>query len=478
VLEAGGYFNESDFNQSELWAYQNLYWRGGPTPTADFNVGLQAGACLGGGTTVNWTTTLRTPRWVREQWAGEHGLDGVDSSEFDRHLDAIWQRNSVNDECSDFNGPTERIKAAAEKLEWSFQTITRNADPATYDPVSAGYIGFGDQSGSKQSTMKTFLQDAFDAGAQIVVRCRGDRVLVQDGRAAGVQATYTDPVTGATSQVTIRSPRVVVACGSLESPALLLRSRIGGPAVGNHLRLHPCAALLGVYAEDQKAWWGPPHAGLIDEFANSRGDGYGFLLETAHYTTGTGAAFLPFTTAAAHKDFLSRFAHASTTVGLVRDHGHGEVTIDENGDAVPTYAVTDELDLANLRLAVEMQARAHHAAGAVQIVALAEGVPTWRWGDDIDAYIEQLRAIPFRAGGFRLFSAHQMGSCRMGSDPQTSVAGPFGELHDTPGVWIGDASAFPTPSGVNPMLTNMALAHRTAETIAAAAGNPTVAATA
>jgi choline dehydrogenase-like flavoprotein len=66
----------------------------------------------------------------------------------------------------------------------------------------------------------------------------------------------------------------------------------------------------------------------------------------------------------------------------------------------------------------------------------------------------------------------------MGSDPQTSVAGPFGELHDTPGVWIGDASAFPTPSGVNPMLTNMALAHRTAETIAAAAGKPTVAATA
>ena len=78
VLEGGGYFNESDFNQSELWAFQNLYWRGGPTPTADFNLGLQAGACLGGGTVVNWMTNLRTPSWVREQWAGEHGLEGVD----------------------------------------------------------------------------------------------------------------------------------------------------------------------------------------------------------------------------------------------------------------------------------------------------------------------------------------------------------------------------------------------------------------
>jgi choline dehydrogenase-like flavoprotein len=60
-----------------------------------------------------------------------------------------------------------------------------------------------------------------------------------------------------------------------------------------------------------------------------------------------------------------------------------------------------------------------------------------------------------------------MGSCRMGNDPVSSVANPLGELHDTPGVWIGDASAFPTASGVNPMATIMALAHRTAAAIAA-----------
>ena len=58
----------------------------------------------------------------------------------------------------------------------------------------------------------------------------------------------------------------------------------------------------------------------------------------------------------------------------------------------------------------------------------------------------------------------------MGSDPATSVANPQGELHDTPGVWIGDASAFPTPSGTNPMITIMALARRTAEAIADGAG--------
>ena len=100
-----------------------------------------------------------------------------------------------------------------------------------------------------------------------------------------------------------------------------------------------------------------------------------------------------------------------------------------------------------------------------EIVAGAPGAPTWRAGDDLDAFIARVQRVPLRAGGHKLFTAHQMGSCRMGSDPQTSVANPHGELHDTPGVWVGDASAFPTSSGTNPMITIMALARRTAEAI-------------
>ena len=251
VLEAGGYFDESDFNQLELWAYQNIYWRGGPTLTADMNINIQAGATLGGGSTVNWTNCLRTRPWVREEWAREHGLEGVDGPDYDRHLDAVSQRIGVNDNCSELNGPNQRLKDGADKLGWAFRVLSRNADPATYDPVSAGYLGFGDQSGSKLGTMKTYLQDAFDAGADIIVRCRASKVLVEAGRAAGVEATYADPVTGATAKVTVRAPQIVVAGGSLESPALLLRSGIGGPAVGKNLRLHPVALIFGVYREKQ-----------------------------------------------------------------------------------------------------------------------------------------------------------------------------------------------------------------------------------
>jgi choline dehydrogenase-like flavoprotein len=467
VLEASGYYDEADFNQLELWAFENVYWRGGPQPTADLNVTLQAGATLGGGTTINWTNCLRTTPWVREQWAREHGLEGLDGPEFDRHLDAVFQHIRVNDRCSHLNGPQLRMREGAEALGWSFRTVLRNIDESRYSPETAGYIGFGDQTGAKQSTAKTYLVDAAERGAEIMVHCFAQRLLVEGGRGAGVEAIYTDPETRRSSRVTVRAPRVIVACGSLESPALLLRSGIGGPAVGQNLHLHPSTAIMGIYGEDQRAWWGAPHAGLVDEFANVEG-GYGFLVEGAQYTTGLAASAVPFTTAEDHKQMLSRLKYGATFIGLLRDRGAGRVTVDENGQATVWYSLADELDVRNTHRALEAQIRLHQAAGAQEIAALAEGLPRWRSGDDLDAFIERCRRVPLRAGGFRLFAAHQMGSCRMGKDPNSSVASPDGELHDTPGVWIGDASAFPTSSGTNPMITIMALARRTGEAILAA----------
>ena len=468
VLEAAGYFNESDFKQLELPAYQEMYWRGGPTPTADGNVSLMAGTTLGGGTTINWTNCLRTRSWVREQWASEHGLKGLDGPDYDAHLDAVHQRISANDACSDRNGPQERLREGAEALGWSFETIVRNADPERYSPDTAGYIGFGDQSGSKQSADRTWLADAQAAGARLLANCRADRITADGGRATGVEASWAHP-DGRGAKVTVKAPRVVVACGSLESPALLLRSEIGGPAAGQNLRLHPTSAVVGSYGEDQRAWWGPPQAALCDEFADT-GDGYGFLIETAQYAPGLIGSATPWLSGLDHKERIAQFRVSGSFIGLTRDRGSGQVAIDANGEAVPTYSVTDELDVRNLRQGIEAQVRLHEAAGAHEIGVLATVPASWRRGDDLESFIAGAKRIPLRAGGVKLFTAHQMGSCRMGNDPGTSVADPRGELHDTKGVWVGDGSAFPTSSGTNPMLTIMALARRTAMAIAEDAG--------
>jgi choline dehydrogenase-like flavoprotein len=467
VLEAAGYYNESDFNQLELPAYQQMFWRGGPTPTADGNVSLVAGTTLGGGTTINWTNCLRTRPWVREEWAA-HGLGDVGESAYDRHLDAVLERISANDRCSELNGTQQRLREGTEALGWSFETIVRNTDRAKYSPEMAAYLGFGDQSGSKQSADRTWLADAQEHGARFLTFTRATKVLTEGGRAAGVEAIWQTP-DGRAAQVMVRAPRVVVACGSLESPALLLRSGIGGPAVGQNLRLHPSSVVGGAYGTDQEAWWGAPQAGLCDEFADT-GEGFGFLIETAQYAPGLIGSATPWISGADHKQRMEEFSRTATFISLTRDRGAGQVAVDANGESLPMYSVTDPMDLENLKKGIEVQTRLHEAAGAHQIGPLAEGAPTWRRGDDLEAFIAAVKRIPFRAGGYKLFSAHQMGTCRMGEDPQTSVAGPWGELHDTKGVWIGDGSAFPTSSGTNPMVSIMALAHRTAEAIAEDAG--------
>ena len=196
------------------------------------------------------------------------------------------------------------------------------------------------------------------------------------------------------------------------------------------------------------------------------------------YTTAIGGSAVPFTDGAAHKRQMSNFRHGVSYIALLRDRGHGRVTIDRAGMAVPAYSLTDELDVRNTHRGIEALARLHEAAGAQQILPLAARAPSWRWGDDLGEFVADVTRIPLRAGGWTLFSAHQMGSCRRGTDPSTSVADTWGELHDVKGVWIGDGSAFPSASGTNPMITIMALARRNAQAIAAAAPSATAAAVA
>jgi hypothetical protein len=83
VLEAGGYYDDADFDGAELGGYQRLYTEGGSAATADHSVGLLAGECLGGGTVVNYTTSFRTPDDIREEWAAT-GIPWFTAEEYTR----------------------------------------------------------------------------------------------------------------------------------------------------------------------------------------------------------------------------------------------------------------------------------------------------------------------------------------------------------------------------------------------------------
>lgn len=460
VLEAGGRYDDADFPPDEYRAMRDLYWRGGLTPTHDGNVAMLAGATLGGGSTINWQNCVAPPPLVREQWAEEHGLTGLVGETFDAHLHAVRVRIGATTDHTDLNGPNQRLADGAAKLGVAWHTAARNVS-SLHDPVSAGHVGYGDRSGAKQGTLKTYLADAVEHDARIVVGCRVDRVLVENGRAAGVTASLDDGRT-----VTVHAPDVVVAAGALETPGVLLRSRIGGNAVGQYLRLHPVPMMVGVYREPQEPWWGPPQAVVVDEYTDVMA-GHGYLVETAHSHPGITGLSIPWRSGRDHKLMMGRSGSMAAFIAVQRDHGSGHVVLDAAGETQIHYPLQDSIDAEVSRHAIRRIIDLHVAAGASTVLDLHPDRAVWRRGDDVDKFADAAAARPLGHRERVLFSAHQMGSARMGRDPRTSVAGPDGQLHTTKGVWIGDTSAFPTAVGSNPMLTCMAMARRSAHALLA-----------
>ncbi len=458
ILERAAYRNEADFRQLELAGAQELFLRGGLFFSDTGSIGILAGATLGGGTVINSMVCLRPPERIRAEWA-RLGLAGLDTSEFDAHLDAVSSRINVNTEATKPNRVNEMMVEALTARGLSHQVLPRNASPDD-DPQYCGYCNAGCQHGCKQSVLRTYLQDASDAGARVVVGCAVERVLVDGGRAAGVVGT----VRGADDsdvELTVTAPIVVVAAGGLESPALLLRSGIGGPAVGKHLRLHPTYFVTGIYDEEIDPWSGQFQATVSFDFAEAV-EGSGFLVESVGLSLPFWASAMPFVDGATHKERMLRLRRAATWHAVSHDTGSGEVTLGPDGEPVVRWELADPLDRAVASRAHVELARLHRARGANEIVTFHWNDLGWSEGQDFDAYLGRLEAAPH---GRSAYSAHQMGSCRLGTEPRTSVAGPHGELHDVAGVWVGDASALPTAPGVNPMLTIMALARRTAHAI-------------
>jgi choline dehydrogenase-like flavoprotein len=460
VLEMGQYRNESDFKQLELAGMLELYLGGGLAASEDGSIAILAGSTLGGGTIVNYMNCIRTPEHIRREWAAM-GIEGIDEPDYERHIDRIWERLGVNDAVTSQNRTHKKLIDACEALGYPHRALTRNADQSCEDPRVCGYCFAGCQKGCKQSTMKTFLQDAADAGARFVVGCRAERILVEDGRATGVEAIVTHQ-TGATTTLTVNATSVVVACGAIESPALLLRSGIGGPAVGKHLRMHPASLVAGVYEQPIEGWIGQIQSALSDEFTRCEGE-HGFLIEASTVAPGILAMSLPWVDGKQHKHLIARaLKHSAPFISVARDHGEGQVVIDAHGRAVARWSFDDDIDASMFRRAMVELAKLQRAAGAEEILTLYQRPITWREGDDFEEFLAEIEQGSLAANDIAAFTAHQMGSCRMGSDPSDSVADGRGELHDTRGVWIGDGSAFPTAPGVNPMISIMSLAHRTA----------------
>ncbi len=461
VLEKGGYNNEANFTQLEAQATPELYLKRGTLTTKDVGMVVLAGSTLGGGTVVNWMTSFRTPPEILDEWARSSGIDELTGPGLQASFEAVEKRLSVA-EVASHNRQNQLLYDACVKSGYHAAALRNDSIDCQQ---RCGFCGFGCRYGSKQSTMKTYLQDAYDHGARIVVRCSADRVLIEHGKAVGVEATALDSETGKKHKVTVRAKAVVVAAGSINSPALLLRSGLENPHIGRHLHLHPVVTVTGIYPEKVYAWKGVMQSAYSNEFGYLDGN-YGYKIEVPPAHPGLIGMSTPWFSPRDYREQMLQTANVATFIILARDKGEGSVTIDRFGEPVIDYVIS-VYDRQHLKHGLRQAARLHFAAGATSIVTLhnkktridrpANGEVSEQQYRAYDRQVERHGMNPNR---LITFSAHQMGTCRMGTDPKNAVVDANHEVHGVKGLYVCDGSVFPAASGVNPMLSIMGLAHR------------------
>src|SRR3954469_17134238 len=473
VLEAGEYVPENELVPGEYEGYRRLYLNGGAMASDDAGTGILAGATLGGGTTVNYTTAYRTPDGVREEWA-RAGVRGIAGDDYEHALDAVFERLGVNDEHTWPSKRDELLQQAATQLGWSSIRVKRNAHGCPRGGEACATCGFGCPYGAKQSTARTWLADAEKRGARILVRARAQKVIVEGGAARGVEA-----VTWEGRKVTVRSRAVVSAAGALHTPALLKRSGLSNEHIGKHLHVQPAAVVWGVLDREVRPWEGVMQAIHVDQFTDLDGRGYGVRHQTAPVHPGFFGSWAPWDGAAHYVGLLESLAHTTAVGFTVRDQTDGEVRGGRDGEPVIRYRLSPE-DRRHARRGMDASAELLEAMGAQRIFSCHARYVGYAPGRDGDRarFMRDMDAAGWGPGQLQLNGFHLLSSCRMGGTAATSACGPEGETWDVRDLVVCSVSAFPTASGVNPNMSIQALGRLNATKLAERLGARSGAATA
>ncbi|KAI8927370.1 hypothetical protein BC831DRAFT_181621 [Entophlyctis helioformis] len=352
------------------------------------------------------------------------------------------------------------------------QTVPQNTGGKEH---YCGWCTFGCPYGEKQSTMLTWIKDASDDGAQLIEGAHATRIVHSNSQVRGVE-TLVD----GSQRVMMSARRVVVCCGAIHTPALLLRSSIKNVHLGKHLKLHPIVAVHGIYPDrDIKPYEGSILTSCSDHVADLDGRGYGARIEVTSGHPSFIAMMMPWTSAADHKQRMLMYRHTATFVAVVRDDdSEGQVWADAStGQPRFNWAMSDK-DARAAVAGLVHSLRLHIAAGASEVLTGQLGVPAFKRPAGAGAeqvlesaefreYLGQVEAAGIKPNMVGVYGAHQMGTARMSTDAAQGVVDQHGESWDVRGLYVADTSVFPTACGVNPMVTAQSVAHSIAQFIKA-----------
>jgi choline dehydrogenase-like flavoprotein len=457
MIEEGSAYTARDFRRlDEAWSLPHLYQERGTRATADLAITVLQGRSVGGGTTVNWTTCFRTPARILEHWQKVHGLD-LSAQELAPHFEAIEQRLGIERwDTAPPNPNNDTLMRGATALGWQVDRTSRNVRGC----ANSGYCGFGCPFDAKQAMHLTFIPDALSRGATVLSDTRAMSLEVQGDRVVAVHAQRMDPERDRELPIHVRveADRVVLSAGALGSPALLMRSGLGGPAVGRRTFLHPVVGVVGRYEQRVDGWYGAPQSVASHEHVDRGPDEVGFFLEAAPVHPMLSGASLP-GFGAGKQELMGELSHKSSLIaicvdGLLPGDEGGTVTLRDDGRIRLDYPISETLARA-FREAHELLGKVHFAAGAVGVATL-HSEPVLLGGA---SELPRLRELRYGAHEHAIFSAHQMGGCAMGPDPATSVVDTRLRHHGMGNLWVVDGSVLPTALGVNPSETIYGIAH-------------------
>jgi choline dehydrogenase-like flavoprotein len=455
LIEEGPLRSSTDFNQRESEAYPSLYQESAARKTADKAINILQGRCVGGSTTVNWTSSFRTPGSTLQYWRQNFGLQQLTDEAMSPWFLQAERRLNISPWLVPANENNDLLRRGAAKLGIPAAAIQRNVKGCW----NLGSCGMGCPTNAKQSMLVTTLPVALDRGARLLVQTRAQALELTGDR---VNALICVPVsangtaeTGTGTRITAK--HFVVSGGAINSPALLQRSNAPDPhgVLGARTFLHPVVISAAVFDQKVEGWNGAPQTIYSDHFLGTQPiDGpIGYKLEAPPMHPVIFASTLP-GYGQTQADLLSQFPNTHSLLALMRDGFHpesigGTVKLRTDGTPLLDYPLTDYV-MDGARRAFLSMAEIQFAAGARRVLPvheMAAGYTSWAQAR------EAINTLPMKPLLTRIVSAHVMGGCAMGGTERLGVVNADALHWQLRNLSVHDGSLFPTSIGANPQLS-------------------------
>ncbi len=454
MIEEGALHSSQDFQLEEMEAYTGLYQEGMSRSTRDGAISILQGRTVGGSTTVNWTSSFRTPEPTLQHWAQAFAVKGLSHEEMAPWFQSMEQRLSVVEWLAP-NRNNEVLLRGCEKLGIPVKSIPRNVKGCW----NLGYCGMGCPTNAKQSMLVTTIPEALRHGAKLVHRMRVQKLKMGSKGVEELQALALDvdgrKSTGKT--VRVRAQYFILASGAIGSPSILLRSDAPDPyrTLGKRTFLHPSVFAFARFSETTDPFHGAPQSIYTDHFQWQYGvtGRMGFKIEAVPMQP-LFASVIMRGHGMKHRMRMQELDHTAGSLALLRDGFHeespgGAVMLDRFGSPLLDYTITDYM--------MDAVKRAYIAMGDIYFAAGAQAYfPGHGDAKDYTSFQEFRRDVDsfvFQTMRMRLGSAHVMGGCAMSEIPRLGVVNSQGRHHQLENLWVWDGSLFPTSVGANPQLS-------------------------